>query len=137
MVERQGHYPVASSPADEARKVARAEKKLESQLPTRKLGLSEAQAWLIEIAHAEDIDPPFVIHGRLSRCTDAVAVPDHHTIVVASKRPTQLTLLHELAHFMGSMGHGPHFQELLVGLLRRHVSLHHAITLRDELSALN
>lgn len=126
---------MAPKPTADARKVARAEKNLESQLPTRKLRLGEAQSWLTEIAHAEDIDPPLIIHGRLSRCTDAVAIPDHHAIVVASKRPTQLTLLHELAHFMGSMGHGPNFQELLTGLLRRHVSIHHAITLRGELQS--
>jgi hypothetical protein len=124
---------VAPRPNADARKVARAEKNLESQLPTRKLGLSEAQAWLTEIAHAEDIDPPLIIHGRLSRCTHAAAVPEHHVIVVASKRPTQLTLLHELAHFMGSMGHGSRFQELLTDLLRRHLSIHHATTFRDAL----
>ena len=110
---------------------------LESQLPTKKLSLNEAQAWLAEIAHAEDIDPPLVIHGRLSRCTAAAAVPEHHTIVVASKHPTQLTLLHELAHFMGSMGHGPHFQGSLAELLRRHVSFLHATTLLSELQSVS
>lgn len=108
---------------------------LEAQLPTRKLSLNEAQTWLTEIAHAEDFDPPLVIHGQLSRCTDAVAVRDHHTIVVASKHPTQLTLLHELAHFTGSAGHGPRFQDSLAVLLRRHVSILHATTFLSELQS--
>jgi hypothetical protein len=122
---------VESSPTADAQKVARAELHLESQLPTRKLSLSEAHAWLSDIAHAEDIDPPVVIYGRISRCAHAVAVPDYHAIVVATKHPTQLTLLHELAHFMGSMGHGSHFEELLTYLIRRHISLQHSVAFKQ------
>jgi hypothetical protein len=44
-----------------------------------------------------------------------------------------MTLLHELAHFMGSFGHGPVFRENLAALLRRHLSIQHALIFIEAL----
>jgi predicted metal-dependent hydrolase len=55
---------------------------------------------------------------------------------VSSSRPSKLTLLHELAHLMGSMGHGPHFQDLYEGLVRRHLSLQHALQFKCAIEEL-
>jgi hypothetical protein len=115
----------------EAAKVAAAEHHLETHLPTAELTLAEAKVWLTEVAHSEDLEPPLLVRGQLPPCTEAVATRRHHAIVVASSRPSKLTLLHELAHHMGSMGHGPHFQDLYVGLIRRHLSLQHALLLQE------
>ena len=74
------HFHVATDPDAEA--VYRAEAILEQELPTRKLSLAEAQALVDQISHAEDIDPPKVLHLPISRQYDALAVPDERVIVV-------------------------------------------------------
>jgi len=101
------------------------------------LNLKEAQAWLEKIAHAEDIDPPIVLKARLSKDIEGVAVYDNHAIFVRDSTPTQITLLHELAHFMGSFGHGPVFRENLAALLRRHLSIQHALIFTEALKSSN
>lgn len=118
----------------DADEVARAEAVLESRLPTKVLNLKEAQAWLETIAHAEDIDPPIVLKARLSKNIEGVAVYDNHAIFVRDSTPTQITLLHELAHFMGSFGHGPVFRENLAVLFRRHLSIQHALVFSEVLN---
>lgn len=117
----------------DAAKVAAAEHHLETHLPTVELTLAEAKMWLTEVAHSEDLEPPLLVTGRLPTRTEAVATRQHHAIVVSSPRPSKLTLLHELAHLMGSMGHGPDFQDLYVGLIRRHLSLQHALLFNEGL----
>ena len=117
----------------DADEVARAEAVLEDRLPTKVLKLKEAQAWLETIAHAEDIDPPIVLKARLSKDIEGVAVYDNHAIFVRDSMPTQMTLLHELAHFMGSVGHGPVFRENLAALLQRHLSIQHALIFNEAL----
>lgn len=121
----------------DADEVARAEAVLEARVPTRVLNLKEAQAWLGTIAHAEDIDPPIVLKARLSKDIEGVAVYDNHAIFVRDSTPTQITLLHELAHFMGSSGHGLVFRENLAALLRRHLSIQHALIFTDALKSSN
>ena len=121
----------------DADEVARAEAVLEARLPTKVLKLKEAQAWLETIAHAEDIDPPIVLKARLSKDIEGVAVYDNHAIFVRDSMPTQMTLLHELAHFMGSVGHGPVFRENLAALLRRHLSIQHALIFNEALKSSN
>ncbi len=121
----------------DADEVARAEAVLESRLPTKVLNLKEAQAWLETIAHAEDIDPPIVLKARLSKNIEGVAVYDNHAIFVRDSTPTQVTLLHELAHFMGSFGHGPVFRENLAALFRRHLSIQHALIFTEALKSSN
>ena len=119
----------------DADEVSRAEAILESRLPTKVLKLKEAQAWLETIAHAEDTDPPIVLKARLSKDIEGVAVYDNHAIFVRDSKPTQMTLLHELAHFMGSFGHGPIFRENLTALLRRHLSIQHALIFTEALNS--
>ncbi len=118
----------------DADEVARAEAILEARLPTKVLNLKAAQAWLETIAHAEDIDPPIVLKARLSKDIEGVAVYDNHAIFVRDSTPTEMTLLHELAHFMGSFGHGPVFRENLAALLRRHLSIQHALIFTEALN---
>ena len=137
LVELQAHYHVVDNRDIDADEVARAEAVLESRLPTKVLNLKEAQAWLEKIAHAEDIDPPIVLKARLSKDIEGVAVYDNHAIFVRDSTPTQITLLHELAHFMGSFGHGPVFRENLAALLRRHLSIQHALIFTEALKSSN
>ena len=118
----------------DADEVSRAEAVLEARLPTKVLNLKEAQAWLETIAHAEDIDPPIVLKAQLSKDIEGAAVYDNHAIFVRDTKPTQMTLLHELAHFMGSFGHGPVFRENLAALLRRHLSIQHALIFTEALN---
>jgi len=103
-----------------------AEAMLEAVHPSRALGIAEAQAWVTRIAHAEDVEPPVLMHGPLVRRVLAAALTDDHVIVVRSTRPTQLTLLHELAHLLGSAGHGPHFRRVYGDLIARYLSPAHA-----------
>ncbi len=115
------HCLVATDP--DAELVYRAEALLERELPTRKLSLKEAQDLVDHISHAEDIDPPKVLHLPVSRQYDGLAVPSEQVIVVRTKRPTQLTIIHEMAHFIGGMDHGARFRRIYLELLRRHVSI--------------
>ena len=106
----------------DAKRVAAAEAALEAEMPTKRLSLEEAQRFVDYVAHGEDVDPPLVVYRKVKAPVDGLAVGDAHAIVVTSTTPSELTLLHELAHFIGSMDHGPRFQEVYVGLVRRFVS---------------
>ena len=108
--------------------VLRAEALLERELPTRKLTLKEAQDLVDRISHAEDIDPPKVLNFPITRRYDGLALPNERVIVVRTSGPTQLTIIHEVAHFLGGMDHGARFRRTYLELLRRHVSIdHHSI----------
>jgi hypothetical protein len=122
-------YPVAAksrrrSPrmSADAKRIAAAEAALEAEMPTKRLSLEEAQRFVDHVAHAEDFDPPLVVYRKVRAKVDGLAVGDAHAIVVTSTTPSELTLLHELAHFIGSMDHGPKFQEAYVGLVGQYVS---------------
>ena len=117
------HFHVATDPDAEA--VYRAEAILERELPTRKLSLKEAQALVDQISHAEDIDPPKVLHLPISRQFDAFALPKEQVIVVRTSHPTQLTIIHELAHFIGGMTHDDRFSQTYLFLTRHYLSFHH------------
>jgi hypothetical protein len=106
----------------DAKRVAAAEAALEAEMPTKRLSLEEAQRYIDHVAHAEDFDPPLVVYRKVKAKVDGLAVGDAHAIVVTSTTPSELTLLHELAHFSGAMDHGPRFQEVYVGLVQRFVS---------------
>jgi hypothetical protein len=60
-----------------------------------------------------------VVYRKVKAKVDGLAVGDAHAIVVTSTTPSELTLLHELAHFIGGMDHGPEFQRLYRGLVAR------------------
>ena len=125
-----GERNVALSEAD---RVAKAESRLEAQYPTLRMTLAEAQSWIDRVAHSEDIDPPLVVRNDMPRRLLGVAVLDEHVIVVRHARPSQLTLLHELTHCFGYVGHGPSFQRMLQGFLSRHVSDQHGKVFGDSL----
>ena len=114
---------MATDPDAEA--VYSAEAILERELPTRKLDLTEAQALVDQISHAEDIDPPKVLHLPISRQFDAFALPKEQVIVVRTSHPTQLTIIHELAHFIGGMTHDDRFRQTYLCLTRRYLSFDH------------
>jgi hypothetical protein len=120
---------VATDP--DAELVYRAEAHLEQELPTRKLSLAEAQALVNKISHAEDIDPPNVLHLPISRQLDALAVPEDRVIVVRTRRPTQLTVVHEMAHFIGDLGHCSKFRTMYLRLVRTHISIDHFLALES------
>lgn len=122
---------MATDPDAEA--VYRAEAILERELPTRKLSLAEAQELVDKISHAEDIDPPKVLHLPISRQYDALAVPDERVIVVRTKRPTQLTIVHEMAHFLGGMNHRTRFRQTYLALVRCFISFDHCSYLQNQL----
>ena len=105
---------------------------MEKELPTPRLTIAEAKEWLERVAHAEDVDPPLLIKVGLPRCVKGALLVDDHAIVVPNDTPSQLTLLHELAHAMGCVGHGPRFRETLANLLRRHVSLQHGLSFESS-----
>ena len=106
----------------DAKRVAKAEAALEAETPTKRLTLEEAQRFVDHVSHAEDFDPPLVVYRKVKAKVDGLAVGSAHAIVVTSTTPSELTLLHELAHFIGGMDHGPRFQEVYVALVRRFVS---------------
>jgi hypothetical protein len=106
----------------DAKHVAAAEAALEAETPTRRLSLAEAQRFVDHVAHAEDFDPPLVVYRKVRAKVDGLAVGDAHAIVVTSTTPSELTLLHELAHFIGGMDHGPRFREVYVGLVGSYTS---------------
>lgn len=109
----------------DAELVYRAEAILERELPTRKLNLKEAQDLVDQIAHAEDIDPPKVLHLPISRQFDAFAAPEERVIVVRTRRPTQLTIVHEMAHFLSDLNHGSRFRKTCLYLIRDYISFDH------------
>jgi hypothetical protein len=119
----------------DAKRVAAAEAALEGEMPTRRLSIEEAQSFVDHVAHAEDFDPPLVVYRKVRAKVDGLAVGNAHAIVVTSTTPSELTLLHELAHFIGSMDHGPRFQEVYVGLVGRFVSAPSARRLQLALTA--
>jgi hypothetical protein len=106
----------------DAKRVAAAEAALEAEMPAKRLSLEEAQRFVDHVAHAEDFDPPLVLYRKVKAKVDGLAVGDAHAIVVTSTTPSELTLLHELAHFISAMDHGPWFQRVYVGLVVRFVS---------------
>ena len=112
-----------------AKRMAAAEAALEAEMPTKRLSLKEAQRFVDHVAHGEDFDPPLVVHRKVRAKVDGLAVGNAHAIVVTSTTPSALTLLHELAHFIGSMDHGPEFQRMYVGLVGRFVSRESGIQL--------
>ena len=99
-------------------------------MPTRVLSLSEANDWLAMIAEAEGVDSPLVFKSTLSKNTEALAISAEWCIAVRKSNPTQLVLLHEMAHLLcANKNHGYEFRTELVRLVRCYVSLPHAAAL--------
>jgi hypothetical protein len=111
-----------------------AEDELERSSPTRALSMSEAAQWITTIAENEDLDPPVLMRQKMSSDLLGLAFTDEWCIAVRKLKPTQLLLLHELAHLScANKGHGPEFQRQLVEYVRKYVSVTHAAELAQLL----
>jgi len=118
---------------NDAERTYDAEDAFELEMPTRELSLDEANKWLAMIAEAEDIDQPIVLRANLSRQTEALALTEDWCIAVRDSKPTQLLLLHELAHLLcANKNHGVEFRTELIRLVRRYISLPHAVCLHNR-----
>ena len=107
-----------------------AEDALELEMPTRVLSLTDANDWLAMIAEAEGVDSPLIFKAILSKNTEALALSTEWCIAVRDSKPTQLLLLHEMAHLLCvNKNHGAEFRTELVRLVRRHISFPHAASL--------
>ena len=116
--------------ASEADHTYAAEDAFELEMPTRMLSLDEANDWLAMIAEAEGVDRPIVFKSSMSKSTIALAFSDEWCIAVRDSNPTQLLLLHEMAHLLcANKSHGIEFRTELVRLVRHHISLPHAAAL--------
>ena len=107
-----------------------AEDALDLEMPTRVLSLIEANDWLAIIAEAEGVDPPHVFRSKMSEGTEALALSTEWCIAVRDSKPTQLLLLHEMAHLLCvNKNHGNEFRNELIRLVRRYISFPHAAAL--------
>jgi len=99
-------------------------------MPTRVLSLNEANDWLAMIAEAEGIDSPRVFKSKMSKGTEALALPTNWCIAVRDSNRTQFLLLHEMAHLLcANKNHGIEFRTELIRLVRRYISFLHAAAL--------
>ena len=114
----------------ETQRTYAAEDAFELEMPTRNLSLNEANEWLAMIAEVEGVDSPLVFKTTLSKGTEALALSTDWCIAVRDSNPTQLLLLHEMAHLnCTNKTHGTEFRTELVRLVRRYISVTHAAAL--------
>ncbi|MFM8721403.1 MAG: hypothetical protein ACKOEJ_01575 [Acidimicrobiaceae bacterium] len=114
----------------ETQRTYAAEDKFEIEMPTRVLSLNEANDWLAMIAEAEGVDSPLVFKSKMSKGTEALALPTNWCIAVRDSNPTQFLLLHEMAHLLcANKNHGTEFRTELIRLVRRYISFQHAAAL--------
>ena len=107
-----------------------AEDAFKLEMPTRTLSLDEANDWLAMIAEAEGVDSPLVFKSKMSKNFVALAISTEWCIAVRESNPTQLLLLHEMAHLLcANKNHGIEFRTEFVRLVRRYISFHHAAAL--------
>ena len=107
-----------------------AEDAFELEMPTRVLSLDEANDWLAMIAEAEGVDSPLVFKSKMSKNFVALAISTEWCIAVRDSNPTQLLLLHEMAHLLcANKNHGIEFRTEFVRLVRRYISFPHAAAL--------
>ena len=110
-----------------------AEDAFELEMPTRVLSLTEANEWLAMIAEAEGVDSPLVFKSKMSKNFVALAISTEWCIAVRESNPTQLLLLHEMAHLLcANKNHGSEFRTEFVRLVRRYISFPHAATLHKK-----
>ena len=121
--------------SSEALRMYAAEDALEKSSPTRALNMDDATAWITTIAENEDLDPPALVRQKMSSDLLGLAFSDEWCIAVRKAKPTQLLLLHELAHLAcANKGHGAEFQQQLVEYVRKYVSIAHAAELAQLLN---
>ncbi len=115
----------------ETQRTYAAEDAFELEMPTRVLSLDEANDWLAMIAEAEGVDSPLVFKSKMSKNTEALALSTEWCIAVRHSKPSQLLLLHEMAHLLcANKNHGTEFRTELVRLVRRYISITQAAALR-------
>jgi len=120
---------VASSEADNTSAV---EDAFELEMPTRVLLLDESAQWLVMIAENEGVDHPHLSRVAMSRNLLGLTFVDEWCITVRNKKPSQLLLLHEMAHLVcANQGHGREFRTQVVTYVRRYISLAHAVRLHE------
>ena len=107
-----------------------AEDAFELEMPTRTLSLDESNDWVAMIAEAEGVDRPIVFKSIMSKNTEALAFYKDWCIAVRRSNPTQLLLLHEMAHLLcANKNHGTEFRTELIRLVRLYISFPHAAAL--------
>ena len=107
-----------------------AEDAFELEMPTRTLSLDESNDWVAMIAEAEGVDRPIVFKSIMSKNTEALAFSKNWCIAVRRSNPTQLLLLHEMAHLLcANKNHGTEFRTELIRLVRLYISFPHAAAL--------
>jgi len=127
--DRLVRVSVASSAADKTYAV---EDAFELEMSTRVLSLDESAQWLMMIAENEGVDHPHLSRAAMSRSLLGLAFVDEWCITVRKKKPSQLLLLHEMAHLVcANQGHGREFRTQVVTYLRRYISLTHALRLHE------
>ena len=110
-----------------------AEDAYELEMPTRVLSLADANDWLAMIAEAEGVDSPLVFKSKMSKNFVALAISTEWCIAVRESNPTQLLLLHEMAHLLcANKNHGIEFRTEFVRLVRRYISFPHAAALYNS-----
>ena len=110
-----------------------AEDAFELEMPSRALSVDQANEWVAMIAEAEGVDRPIVFKAKMSKSTIALALSDKWCIAVRKSNPTQLLLLHEMAHLLcANKNHGTEFRTELVRLVRRYISFPHAAALHKK-----
>ena len=117
----------------ETQRTYAAEDAFEIEMPTRVLSLTEANDWLAMIAEAEGVDQPLVFKSKMSKNFVALAISTEWCIAVRESNPTQLVLLHEMAHLLcANKNHGIEFRTEFVRLVRRYISFPHAAALHNK-----
>ena len=117
----------------ETQRTYAAEDAFELEMPTRVLSLTEANDWLAMIAEAEGVDQPLVFKSKMSKNFVALAISTEWCIAVRDSNPTQLLLLHEMAHLLcANKNHGTEFRTELVRIVRRYISFPHAAALHNK-----
>ena len=117
----------------ETQRTYAAEDAFELEMPTRVLSLTEANDWLAMIAEAEGVDQPLVFKSKMSKNFVALAISTEWCIAVRESNPTQLVLLHEMAHLLcANKNHGIEFRTEFVRLVRRYISFPHAAALYNS-----
>ena len=118
---------------NETERTYAAEDAFELEMPTRVLSLTEANDWLAMIAEAEGVDQPLVFKSKMSKNFVALAISTEWCIAVRESNPTQLVLLHEMAHLLcANKNHGIEFRTEFVRLVRRYISFPHAAALYNS-----
>ena len=118
---------------NETERTYAAEDTFELEMPTRVLSLTEANDWLAMIAEAEGVDQPLVFKSKMSKNFVALAISTEWCIALRDSNPTQLLLLHEMAHLLcANKNHGSEFRTEFVRLVRCYISFPHAAALHHE-----